>query len=155
MNDNIDHITISRNQLDELEAFCLKMTKEACGILMGKKDQDSGLLIERYIVDPNPLDQTWTSVTRVTKNIYPKYQEILNQTSDTEYVGEWHSHGSQEADYSRSDIKVMKFLIGHPKYGAPKVLVLGIIAQEESRFWLFSKEGKIRELKVIFQDSRI
>jgi len=122
---------------------------EECGIFLGCYDGNK-FEIKKIVQDYENQFGTGNSTIRQTKNIYEEYHEIINKDNSIDYIGEWHTHSTGEANPSCFDNKALKFLLNHPKYSNPTELILGIINPKDGLRVFFYQHGvhKIKEIKI-------
>ena len=149
MKKNKKLVTIAKPLYNELIELSNSSKIEECGIFLGDYE-DNKFTIKSIVQDHENQFGSGNSTIRQTKNIYVEYQNKINLDYSFDYIGEWHTHPTGNANPSRFDHKAMNFLLNHPKYSSPKQLILVIISPKEGlRFFLYLYGlKKLKEIKV-------
>lgn len=146
---------IPRAIFNDLINLSLKSDVEECGIFLGVFERGN-IIINDIVQDKENQFGTSFSTIRQTKNIYIDYRLIIDENQEIDYVGEWHTHSAGNSNPSFVDLKMMEFLLNHPKYGHPKELILGIISKVEGLklFYIKIKKNKLNIInKIIITDN--
>lgn len=125
---------ISNQLLERLyEVSTLYVPKEFGGILTGIRMGDSYFIVDFEV--PNQIEHSKNKFVRHIENINSHLADIYAHSEGIlEYLGEWHTHPNNSADYSPNDMKSMLEISRDPKIriSTPILIILSLGDQRHS-----------------------
>lgn len=144
-------VYIAKGIINNLVKLSLKSDIEECGIFLGVFERGKIIIID-FVQDKENQFGTSFSTIRQTKNIYKDYKCKIDGEREIDYIGEWHTHPVGNSNPSYIDLKMLEFLLDHPKYGHPTELILGIISKVDGLKLYYKKinNSKLNIISKIF-----
>jgi len=142
----IYQVVISESLLLEMvEKSKAKLPNETGGVIVGKYDRHKVFIKAISDQGPNALA---TPVSFLRDGVYSQ-QFLIDKTMEDPsvlYVGEWHSHPSEQESPSQKDIKGMIEIANSPDYRTSHpILVVVAIAEEKTliTFTCIAPDGRV------------
>ena len=90
----IGSVVLTADQLNAVEAAALKaLPRECCGLIVGRRTAEGGVVVSRIVESANRTDADPTSTFEIDPAVHIHWQRTLRDT-DEELIGVYHSHPS-------------------------------------------------------------